>query len=148
MRPPHSVEEKLKRILLLAIVLAGASIIARAQVATGDRPVRPPFVGAISGQVLLPSGRSASGSIQVTLSSDRTPVMTAFTNERGEFRFNEIGEGTYFIRVVAEGDAYEPLTQEIMFSRSSMSKLTLYLREKGRYGKQETCRRHRFRARF
>jgi Flp pilus assembly protein TadD len=126
-------ETKLERIFLLAIFLGGTSILARAQ----DRPLRPIFVGAISGQVLLPSGRPASGVIQVTLSSDRTPMMTTFTNERGEFRFSELGEGSYSIRVVVEGDAYEPLTQEIFFDRSTMSKLLFHLREKGATGSKK-----------
>jgi Tfp pilus assembly protein PilF len=137
MRLLRSVKEKQKRILLIAVFLGVLSAVVRAQVNTGDRPVRPPYVGAISGQILLPSGRPASGSIQVTLSSDRTPMMTAFTNERGEFRFNDLGEGTYFIRVAVEGDAYEPLTQEIMFSRSSMSKMIFYLREKSATGSKK-----------
>lgn len=127
-------ETKLERILLLAIILGGASVVTRAQI---DRPARPLFAGAISGQVLLPSGRPASGVIHVTISSDRTSMMTTVTNERGEFRFSELGEGSYSIRVVVEGDEYEPLTQEIFFDRSTMSKLLFHLREKGATGSKK-----------
>jgi tetratricopeptide (TPR) repeat protein len=121
----------MKRIAFLAIILGAASVIGRAQVGPDNRPTLPPFVGSISGRVLLPSGQSTTGVIRVTLTSDRSPQMTAIADDHGAFTFTINEEGTYYVRASSETALYEPATEAVVVTRISMNRLTIYLREKG-----------------
>src|SRR5215831_8496420 len=127
----------MRRIAFLAIILGAASAIGRAQAGPDNRPTLPPFVGTISGRVLLPSGQSTTGVIRVTLTSDRSPLMTAIANDHGEFAFTINEEGTYYVRASSETALYEPATEQVVVTRISMNRLTIYLREKGATGNKK-----------
>ena len=58
--------------------------------------------GSINGQVVLPSGQQVSNRIRITLSGYRVSSVVTYTDNRGRFVFQNIGDGTYTLEV--EGD--------------------------------------------
>ena len=82
----------------------------------------------ITGRVLLPSGGPADSGVKVTLRNTTLPLSTLPTDRNGEFKFINLGEGTYFVEVVGDRKLYEPVTQEVELVRGRSANLTIYLK--------------------
>ena len=82
----------------------------------------------IEGRVSLPSGFDAERYVKITLRNSQVILFTRFTGKHGEFRFDNLSEGIYYVR--AEIDEFEPAEQSIALGRGIVSEVNLQLREK------------------
>jgi len=87
--------------------------------------------GSISGRVVLASGASSNLHLRITLSTIEAPVMTIYTDNTGEFIFNDLHAGTYYVAVSVEGGRYEPLNEKVWVNAGQPLSLTLHLKERG-----------------
>jgi tetratricopeptide (TPR) repeat protein len=86
--------------------------------------------GNINGQVVLPSGQQVSNRIRITLSGYRVSSVVTYTDNRGRFVFQNIGDGTYTLEVEGDQNLYEPVTQEVRVTYGGHPVLVITLREK------------------
>ncbi len=82
----------------------------------------------IEGRVSLPSGFAAERNVKITLRNAYVVLSTRYTSKHGEFRFDNLSEGMYFVR--AEVEDFDPAEQRIALGRGIVSELTLQLRDK------------------
>lgn len=79
-----------------ALLVACAASIARAQERVPPVPPKPTKIFTVQGQVSLPEGTAATGSV-VTLATRTGVTRQAYTNELGRFEFDGMEEGTYIL---------------------------------------------------
>src|SRR4030095_8457869 len=84
----------------------------------------------IEGRVTLPSGFAAERNIRITLKNSQSMLSTLFSNKHGEFRFDGLSQGEYFVQAEIEGPDFEPVVQRVLLGRGIVWELTLQLREK------------------
>lgn len=84
----------------------------------------------IEGRVALPSGFSAERHIRITLRTQLMTLSNRYTNKQGEFRFDNLSEGIYYVQAQVEGEEFEPVVQRIALGRGIVGEVTLELREK------------------
>jgi len=84
----------------------------------------------IEGRVALPSGFAAERHIRITLRTQLMTLSNRYTNKQGEFRFDNLSEGIYYVQAEIEGEEFEPVVQKIALGRGIVGELTLQLREK------------------
>jgi Tfp pilus assembly protein PilF len=114
--------------IAVCILLAGG--ITLAQVET-DRIRRGDTNNAvIQGRVALPSGFSAERSIRITLRNTQMIISTRYTNKHGEFRFDNLPEGSYYVEAAGAGDEFEPVVKQVGLGRGIVMQVTLQLSEK------------------
>ena len=121
----------LRTFLLVAFVLAGLAGRVLAQ-------QRPTMYGSIHGQVRLASGRRVESVFKVSISQANTPIMSAYTDERGEFEFRDLeGMKTYDLRIEAasEDNPYEVSNEKVDLERN-VQNVTIYVRLKGDLGRR------------
>jgi len=82
----------------------------------------------IEGRVSLPSEFAAERYVKITLRNSQVVLSTRYTSKHGEFRFDNLAEGIYFVR--AEVDEFDPVEQKIALGRGITSELNLQLRER------------------
>jgi len=92
----------------------------------------------IEGRVSLPSGFEAERYVKITLRNAQMVLFTRFTGKHGEFRFDSLSEGMYYVR--AEIDEFEPAEQKIALGRGIVSEVNLQLREKKAHYASNTSR--------
>src|SRR5262245_52781393 len=113
----------LSRLFLVAAVgLCGSSLV-KAQEEL-PRPVVQPRgapLGSISGRVVLPSGHPIEGAVRIALSTPEDPGLQTYTDNNGNFNFNNLTEGTYTIEVLADRKLYEPVSEAVRLIRSARS---------------------------
>jgi len=86
--------------------------------------------GTITGQVVLPSGQQVANRIRITLSGYRISSLIGYTDNKGRFLFQNIGDGTYTLEVEGDQNLYEPVTQEVRVTYGAHPVLVITLREK------------------
>lgn len=84
----------------------------------------------IEGRIVLPSGFSAERPIKITLKSAVMILSTRYTDNHGEFRFDNLSEGVYYVQAEVEGEEFEPSVKKIELGRGIVSEVTLQFREK------------------
>lgn len=115
----------------ILVFLVFGSAIAAAQV-DADRIKRADTNNAvIEGRVTLPSGFSAERSIRITLRNTQMIISTRYTNKHGEFRFDNLPEGSYYVEAGAVGDEFEPAVKQVGLGRGIVMQVTIQLNEKG-----------------
>ena len=77
-----------------ALLLACAASAARGQERPASVPPKPTKIYTVQGQVSLPEGAAAAGTV-VTLTTRGGAPRQAYTNELGRFEFEGVEEGTY-----------------------------------------------------
>jgi tetratricopeptide (TPR) repeat protein len=87
----------------------------------------PPPIGVIDGKICLPSGRSISTNVKVTLATKQAPLVTLYSNQNGEFRFTDLREGRYDIQVDVDPELFLPVSKEVWIRRGTQITLTIYL---------------------
>ncbi|HKG12090.1 MAG TPA: tetratricopeptide repeat protein [Pyrinomonadaceae bacterium] len=92
-RPRHEAARGL--LAAAALLVACAASGARAQERPTVVPPKPTKIYTVQGQVSLPEGSPAAGSIVVTLATRGGAVRQAYTNDLGRFEFEGMEEGTY-----------------------------------------------------
>jgi tetratricopeptide (TPR) repeat protein len=84
----------------------------------------------IEGRVALPSGFSAERHIRITLKTQLMTLSNRYTNKQGEFRFDNLSEGIYYVQAEVDGEEFEPVVQKVALGRGIVGEVTLQLREK------------------
>ena len=84
----------------------------------------------IEGRVDLPSGFSAERNVRITLRNSQMVLSTRYSNKHGEFRFDNLGEGVYYVRAEVGAGEFEPVEQKVSLGRGIQWIITLQLREK------------------
>src|ERR1044071_6772046 len=84
----------------------------------------------IEGRVALPSGFSAERHIRITLRTQLMTLSNRYTDKNGEFRFDNLSEGIYYVQAEIEGEEFDPVVQKIALGRGIVGELTIQLREK------------------
>ena len=84
----------------------------------------------IEGRVALPSGFSAERHIRITLKNSQVVLLTRYTDKHGEFRFDNLSEGVYYVQAEVDGEEFEPAMRKIELGRGIVSEVTLQLQEK------------------
>lgn len=121
----------LPRSLGILVFLVLGSAIAVAQV-DADRIKRADTNNAvIEGRITLPSGFSAERSIRITLRNTQMIISTRYTNKHGEFRFDNLPEGSYYVEADAGNDEFEPVVKQVGLGRGLVIQVTLQLAHKG-----------------
>jgi tetratricopeptide (TPR) repeat protein len=119
------------RVLIVVTLGVGATRVVNAQEEL-PRPINQPGGapgGAISGRVVLPSGHPVTSSVRVILSSPEDPGLPTYTDNNGNFTFNNLREGAYTVEVYGDRKLYEPVFETVRVIRSRVM-LTIYLKEK------------------
>ncbi|HEX6719545.1 MAG TPA: tetratricopeptide repeat protein [Pyrinomonadaceae bacterium] len=83
----------------------------------------------IEGRVALPSGFSAEHAIRITLRNTQMILSTRYTNTHGEFRFDNLSEGVYYVQAEATGNEFDMVVAKIALGRGIVSQVTLQLLE-------------------
>lgn len=84
----------------------------------------------IAGRVMLPSGLTSGSHLKLILSNVQAPITTLYSDKNGEFHFDNLPAGSYFVQVFADESVYEPLTQSIRLKPGEPAYLVLSLKEK------------------
>jgi Tfp pilus assembly protein PilF len=84
----------------------------------------------IEGRVALPSGFPAERHIRITLKTPLATLSNRYTNNHGEFRFDNLSEGVYLVQADVDGEEFEPVVQRIALGRGIVGEVRLELREK------------------
>ena len=82
----------------------------------------------IEGRVNLPSGFSAERNVRITLRNSQMVLSTRYSNKHGEFRFDNLSEGMYYVQ--AEVEEFEPVMEKVALGRGIVWQVRLELREK------------------
>lgn len=94
-----------RRLLTTAALLAACAVSnARAQERPVAVPPKPTKIFTVQGQVSLPEGSPAAGSVVVTLTTRGGAVRQAYTNDLGRFEFEGMEEGTYTLTAKSLND--------------------------------------------
>src|SRR5262245_24363054 len=99
----------MRRSLYAFLMLLGLTAAAAAQ----DKPYLPlptdntEANASIGGHIKLSSGHSADVNMKVTLSKTALPLMTIYSDKNGEFVFNNLRSGLYYVQVLPDSDKYE-----------------------------------------
>src|SRR5436190_11723300 len=121
-----------KRLLWSLLTLIGLTASAAAQDMTmnDNMPIKDPGSASIAGRVMLPSGVTNSSHLKIILSNSQAPMTTLYSNKNGEFSFDNLRAGTYYVEAFADEALYEPLKQQVHVKPGAPVYLTLYLTEK------------------
>lgn len=84
----------------------------------------------IEGRVTLPSGFAANRILKITLKNSLTVLSTLQSDKQGEFRFDNLSEGVYFVQAEDEGTEFDPVVEKVMLGRGIVWELTVQLRER------------------
>jgi tetratricopeptide (TPR) repeat protein len=117
---------------VVSLVLLIAAIASAQEQADVDSKYKTadPNDAVIEGRVALPSGFSAERHVKITLKNSVMVLSNRYTDKHGEFRFDNLSEGIYFLQAEVEGDEFEPVVQKLALGRGIVGEITLQLREK------------------
>lgn len=118
--------------VVLAMFLTSAVAVSAQEPVDGDSKYKTADTNnaVIEGRVALPSGFSAERHIRITLKTQLMTLSNRYTNKHGEFRFDNLSEGIYYVQAEIEGEEFEPVVQKIALGRGIVGELTIQLREK------------------
>lgn len=115
---------------LLTLIGLTASAAAQDMTMNDNMPIRDPGNATISGRVMLPSGVNNTSHLKIILSNSQAPVATIYSNKNGEFSFDNLRAGIYYLEAFADEALYKPLKQEVHVKPGAPVHLTLFLTEK------------------
>ncbi|HJP94921.1 MAG TPA: tetratricopeptide repeat protein [Pyrinomonadaceae bacterium] len=84
----------------------------------------------IEGRIAWPSGFSAEQSIRITLRNTQMILSTRYSNKHGEFRFDNLPEGVYYVQAEVPGDEFDEAVTKIALGRGITAQVRLQLLEK------------------
>ena len=119
-------------------MLVGLSASASGIKAQAGRPASPnqtetdqTAFGSIRGRVLLPNGDFVSSNVKVTLQTLRGTVAVIYTENQGQFEFEELRPGSYQIEVdPTEREQFELSTESVQVFKGMPSVVSLTLKAK------------------
>ena len=83
----------------------------------------------IEGRVALPSGFSAERNVRITLKNSQMVLSTRYSNKHGEFRFDNLSEGVYYVQAEVDSEEFDPVVERVSLGRGIVSQVRLQLRE-------------------
>jgi tetratricopeptide (TPR) repeat protein len=114
---------------LVALITLTTGVAAQDMTMNDKMPIRDPGNGSISGRVMLPSGVNTSH-LKIILNNSQAPLTTIYSNDQGEFSFDNLRAGIYYVQIYPDEKLYKQLTQEVHVKPGSPVYLSLYLIEK------------------
>ncbi len=128
----------ISRYLFICSMLVGLSASAEVIKAQAGRPESPnqtetdqTAFGSIRGRVLLPNGGFVSSNVKVTLQTLRGTVAIIYTENQGQFEFEELRPGSYQIEVdPTDRQQFELSTESVQVYKGMPSVVSLTLKEK------------------
>jgi Tfp pilus assembly protein PilF len=99
-----------------------------------ERAVADTNNAVIEGRIKLPSGFSAERNVRITLKNGQSILSTLFSNKHGEFRFDNLSQGVYYVQAEIDDAPFEPVVEKVMLGRGITWELTLELRDKNLIG--------------
>jgi tetratricopeptide (TPR) repeat protein len=117
-------------ILSLAIALFSGVGDAYAQSRPGERSTESTRTthGSIRGRVILPNGSFTDEAVKITLSTLRGTLATIYTESQGQFEFQEVAPGTYYLEFEADLRRFHPVSETIQVYRGMPSVVTVTLK--------------------
>jgi Tfp pilus assembly protein PilF len=126
-------KDVLFRLLLAMATLLVAVVIVSAQDqmdVDSKYKTADPNNAVIEGRVALPSGFSAEMLVRITLKTSVMTISNRYTDKHGEFRFDNLSEGVYYLQAEIEGNEFDPVVQKIALGRGIVNEVTLHLGDK------------------
>jgi hypothetical protein len=117
-------------VLLILFGLTASATPQEGPVNSGNLPYRDPGSATISGRVMLPSGLTSGAHVKIILSNTQAPLTTLYSDKNGEFHFDNLQAGTYYLQVFADESVYDPLSQRVLLKPGEPVHLVLSLKEK------------------
>jgi tetratricopeptide (TPR) repeat protein len=121
----------LQAIVALGLMLVFSAIVSAQEFPIStDRRTGDTNNAVIEGRVALPSGFAAERYVKITVRNSVSVLYRIYTNKHGEFRFNDLSEGIYYVQAEVEGANFEPALEKVALGRGIVYELTLNLRER------------------
>ena len=128
----------ISRYVLVCCVLVGLSASAAVSKAQVGRPASPnqtetdqSAFGSIRGRLLLPGGDFVSSNVKVTLHTLRGIVAVIYTDNQGQFEFEELRPGNYQLEVEpTDRQQFEPSAESVQVFKGMPSVVSFTLKEK------------------
>lgn len=113
-------------ILILSTLLAGAAVQSAAQ-------RRPPendrsSLGSIRGRVILPNGSYTDEAVKITLSTLRGALATIYAESQGQFEFQGVQPGTYYLEFEADRQRFRLVNETVQVYRAMPTVLSVTLK--------------------
>src|SRR5206468_5828745 len=89
------------------------SVFAQEMPNDGKMQVRDSSSASIAGRVMLPSGLTSSAHLKIILGNTQAPISTLYSDKNGEFHFDNLPAGTYYLQIIGDEAVYEPLLQTV-----------------------------------
>jgi Flp pilus assembly protein TadD len=129
---------RVSRSFLIFSALVGLSVSAAAVRGQDGRPERRrpieedrSALGSIRGRVLLPGGGFVSASVKITLQTLRGTIAIIYTENQGQFAFEELRPGNYQIEIdPTDRQQFELSTESVQVFKGMPSVVSLTLKEK------------------
>ncbi len=117
-------------LLMLAVLMALSRSVRAQDIIDTDSKYRIADTNnaVIEGRVSLPSGFAAERYVKIIVRNSQVMLFSRYTSTHGEFRFDNLGEGVYYIR--AELDGFEPVEAKIALGRGITSEVNLQFRNR------------------
>src|SRR5260370_10211557 len=84
----------------------------------------------IEGRVTLPSGFSADRNVRITLRNSQMVLSTRYSDKHGEFRFDNLSEGMYYVQSEVDTEDFEPVVEKVALGRGIVWQVRLQLGKK------------------
>jgi tetratricopeptide (TPR) repeat protein len=115
--------------LILCLVVSAMLTAAQIEIDNGYRTADTNNA-VIEGRVALPSGFSAERQVRITLKNTQMVLSTRYTDRHGEFRFDNLSQGVYYVQAEDDGQQFDLVVKKIELGRGIVSEVTLQLLEK------------------
>jgi Tfp pilus assembly protein PilF len=115
---------------VVMLIGLAAPVAAQDLTMTDKMPVRDSSSASITGRVMLPSGLTSGSHLKLILSNMQAPMTTLYSDKNGEFHFDNLPSGTYYLQVLPDEAVYEPLTHQVRLKPGEPAYVVLSLKEK------------------
>jgi tetratricopeptide (TPR) repeat protein len=117
-------------VLPLAAALLAGVVETYAQSRPGERSTDSARTaqGSIRGRVILPSGSFTDEAVKITLSTLRGALATIYTESQGQFEFQEVPPGTYYLEFEADRRRFHLVNETVQVYRGMPAVLTVTLK--------------------
>ena len=113
------------------VIFIALTVSAAAQdISMNDKSIRDGSNASITGRVMMPSGLTSGSHLKLILRNTQAPLTTLYSDKNGEFHFDNLATGTYYVQVFADDASYEPLQQKVYLKPGEPAYVTIYLKEK------------------
>jgi len=118
--------------ILLLSTLVSVCVITNAQSRPGERNTESARTsqGSIRGRVILPNGSFTDEAVKITLSTLRGALATIYTESQGQFEFQGVAPGTYYLDFEADRQRFHSVNETVQVYRGMPTVISVTLRPK------------------